>query len=178
MARAFAVALITLGALVVGSAGAQASCVVPPPIQEQVASAGLVFVGTVMSTSDRDRVARVRVESIWRGPDVPTYVEVHGSPVTGTGASSIDRTYSAGTRYLFVLYSPAPPLQDNNCSGTRVYSNEVAALAPAGARSPVPATARDEVQNSAVLYWLPALGFLALVAAAAAIGLRRVGRLR
>ena len=178
MARAFTVALLTLGALVLGSAGAQASCVVPPPIREQVASAGLVFVGTVLSTSDRDRVARVRVESIWRGPEVPTYVDVYGSPVAGSGASSIDRTYSAGTRYLFVLYSADPPLQDNNCSGTRVYSTELAALAPAGARSPAPATAGDELQNAAVLYWLPALGFLALVAAAAVIGLRRVGRLR
>ena len=170
--------LFATAALVAGAEGAQASCVAPLPIREQVASAGLVFVGTVLSTSDRDRVARVRVESIWRGPEVPTYIEVHGSPVTGPGASSIDRTYSAGTRYLFVLYSADQPLQDNSCSGTRVYSNEVAALAPAGARSPAPATAGDEIKNAAVLYWLPALGFLALVAAAAVIGLRRVGSLR
>lgn len=178
MARALLVTMLATATLVAGAVDAQASCVAPPSIREQVASAGLVFVGTVLSTSDGDRVARVRVESIWRGPEVPTYIEVRGSPIAGGGASSIDRTYSAGTRYLFVLYSADQPLQGSNCSGTQVYSSEVAALAPAGARSPAPPTAADEVKNAVTLYWLPALGFLVLVAAAAVIGLRRVGRLR
>jgi hypothetical protein len=176
MARALIVTVLALGALVVGSAGAQASCVAPLSIRDQVASAGSVFIGTVIFTSDNDRVARVRVESIWRGPELPAYVEVHGSPVTGPGASSIDRKYIAGLRYLFVLYSANQPLQDNSCSGTQVFTTELAALAPAGARSPAPSTAGDEIQNALGQYWLPALGLLALVAGAVFIGLRRVGK--
>ena len=179
MARALIVTVLALGVLVVGSAGAQASCVAPLSIRDQVASAGLFFVGTVIFTSDNDRVARVRVESIWRGPELPTYVDVHGSPVSGPGAaSSIDRKYSAGTRYLFVLYGADQPLQDNSCSGTQVYTAELATLAPAGARSPAPPTAGDEIHNAVALYWQPALGVLALMAAAGVIALRRAGRPR
>jgi hypothetical protein len=177
--RSLLVILLAAAALLAGAAGVQASCVVPPPLREQVASAGLVFVGTVIFTSDNDRVARVRVESIWRGPELPTYVDVHGSPVLGPGAaSSIDRKYSAGTRYLFVLYGADQPLQDNSCSGTQVYTAELATLAPAGARSPAPPTAGDEIHNAVALYWQPALGVLALMAAAGVIALRRAGRPR
>lgn len=176
MTRPLVVAILALGALAAGAVGAQASCVAPQSIRDQVASAGLVFVGTVILTSDNDRVARVRVETIWRGPELPAYVDVHGSPMSGVGASSIDRKYTAGTRYLFVLFSADQPLQDNNCSGTQVYSAELATLSPAGARSPAPATAVDEIQNAVRQYWLPALGFLALVATAALIGLLRAGR--
>ena len=178
MARAFLVVVLALGALVVESAGAQASCAVPSPIRDQVSTAELVFVGKVVFTSDNDRVARVRVESIWRGPELPAYVDVHGSSVSGPSASSIDRKFNAGMRYLFVLYSANQPLQDNSCSGTQIFTTELAALAPAGARSPAPATASDEIQNAFSQYWLLALGFLALVAAAVFIGLRRVGKPR
>lgn len=178
MARALLVTLLATAALVAGAAGAQASCVAPSPIRDQVASAGLVFVGTVIFTSDNERAARVKVESIWRGPELPAYVDVHGSPVTGPGASSIDRMYTAGTRYLFVLFSADQPLQDNSCSGTQVYTAELAALAPASARSPAQATAVDEIQNAVRQYWLPGLGFLALFGAAALIGLRRAGKPR
>jgi hypothetical protein len=179
MARALLVTLVAAAALVAGAASAGASCVVPPPIREQVVSASLVFVGTVIFASDNDRVARVKVESIWRGPELPTYVDVHGSPVSGPGAaSSIDRRYKAGTRYLFVLYGADQPLQDNSCSGTQVYTAELAVLSPAGARSPAPPTVGDEIHNAVTLYWLPTLGFLALVAAAGVIALRRAGRPR
>jgi hypothetical protein len=139
----------------------------------------LVFVGTVTFTSDNDRVARVKVESIWRGPELPAYVDVHGSPVSGlSAASSVDRKYSAGTRYLFVLFSANQPLQDNSCSATQVYTTEVAALAPGDARQPAPATAFDDVQNAISQYWLRALGLLAIVGAVVFIGLRRSGRPR
>jgi hypothetical protein len=179
MARALLVTLLASGLFVIEGAGAQASCAAPPSLRDQVASAPVVFVGTVLFTSDNDRVARVKVESIWRGPEMPAYVDVHGSPVSGLStASSVDRKYSAGTTYLFVLFSADRPLQDNSCSATQVYTSELAAFAPADARSPAPATALDPVQNAIGQYWLPALGFLALVAVAVFIGLRRSGRTR
>jgi hypothetical protein len=179
MTRAVLVALLATVAFVAGAAGAQASCAAPPSVRDQAASSPLVFVGTVTFTSDNDRMARVKVESIWRGPELPAYVDVHGSPVSGLStASSVDRKYNAGTRYLFVLFSADRPLQDNSCSATQVYTSELAALAPPDARSAAPATAFDSVQNTIGQYWLPALGFLALVAVAVFIGLRRSRRPR
>jgi hypothetical protein len=172
MARALLVTVLALSALFVGSAGAEASCAMPSSLRDQIASARLVFVGTVVSTSDGDRIARVSVESIWKGPDLPAYVEVHGSPVSGqNAASSIDRRYRAGERDLFVLFSDTAPFQDNSCSATQVYTAEIAALAPADARLPAPAG--DQVQNSAGQYWLPIVVAMILVAATSVILLRR-----
>jgi hypothetical protein len=52
---------------------ASASCaVLPGPIASPLASAPVVFVGTVVSTSNGDREATVKIESIWRGPDIFT----------------------------------------------------------------------------------------------------------
>jgi hypothetical protein len=179
MIRALLVMLLALGAFSVGSANAQASCVAPPSPGDRFGAAGLVFVGTVVYTSDNDRVARVKVESIWNGPELPAYVDVHGSPVSGPGAaSSIDRHYRAGTRYLFVLFSADHPLQDNSCSATQIYTAEVAAFAPVAARSPAPATTVDQFQTAIGQYWLPALGGLVILAAAVVIGLRLSGRTR
>jgi hypothetical protein len=146
----------------------------PSSLRDQIASARLVFVGTVVSTSDGDRLARVKVESIWKGPDLPAYVDVHGSPVSGqSAASSIDRHYRTGEQDLFVLFSESAPLQDNSCSATQAYTAEIAALAPADARLPAPVTAGYQIQNSAGQYWLPIVVAMILAAATSVILLRR-----
>jgi hypothetical protein len=138
-----------------------------------------VFVGTVTSTSDNDRVARVEVQSIWKGPDLPAHVEVHGSPVSGWNAySSVDRRFRAGERDIFVLFSASAPLQDNSCSATQIYTAEIAALAPADARSPAPATPGDEVLGFVSAHWVPLALVLVGLGAAAFIGLRRLRRPR
>src|SRR3981081_736956 len=105
MKRAMLGLLLAVGVLLGGSGGAQASCGALPgaSLRDELATAPVVFVGTVAFTSDNDRVARVRVESIWRGPDLPAYVDVLGSPVTGPfTASSVDRKFRSGERYVFV----------------------------------------------------------------------------
>jgi hypothetical protein len=169
-----ATVLAFYGFLVIGTTGAQASGAMLLSLQEQIATAPLVFVGTVVSTSDDDRVAHVRVESIWKGPTLSAYVDVHGSPVSGPNVhSSVDRTYRAGEKDLFVLFSDRAPYQDNSCSGTQPYTAEVAALAPAGARPPAPVTAVEQVQNWLIEYGLPVGVALVVIAAAAFIGLRR-----
>jgi hypothetical protein len=178
MTRALLVTLFVLSALAAESAAAHASCAAQPSVRDQIGAARLVFVGTVVATSDSDRIARVRVESIWKGPDLPAYVDVHGSPVSGqNAASSIDRHYRAGDRDLFVLFSENAPLQDNSCSATQPYTAELAALAPADARSPAPAATGDQIQDSNGRYWLPILVVAVIVVAAAAfIGRRRWSR--
>lgn len=171
--------LLALAAFgLIGTAGARASCAGPPSVQEQIASARLVFVGTVAFTSDNDRVARVKVESIWKGPHLPAYVYVHGSSASGPfTATSVDRTYRPGERDLFVLFSDREPFQDNNCSATQPYTAELSSLAPADARPPAQPTASDQIANLVGQYWLP-LVVAVLVIIGAFIGLRRVARSR
>ena len=175
MTKAWLAAVVAAyGFLVIGTAGAQASCAMLPSLQAQITTAPLVFVGTVVSTSDDDRVAHVRVESIWKGPTLSAYVDVHGSPVSGFGVySSIDRTYRAGERDIFVLFSDGSPYQDNSCSATQPYTAEIAAFAPADARPPAPVTPVEQVQNWLIQYWLPVGVALVVIAATAFIGLRR-----
>ena len=179
MSKVCAAVLLALAAFaVISSTSARASCAGPPSVKDQVATARLVFVGTVAFTSDNDRVARVRVESIWKGPDLPAYVYVHGSPVSGPfTATSVDRTYRLGERDLFVLFSDRQPFQDNNCSATQPYTTELSALAPPDARLPAAPTIVDHAANLVGQYWLPiAVGVLVIVGAF--IGLRRVARSR
>jgi hypothetical protein len=179
MAKALLLMLLVVSAFVAVGTSAQASCAGTGSLRDWLVSARVVFVGTIVSTSDNDRVAHVRVESIWKGPDLSSYVDVHGSPVSGPfAASSIDRHFRAGERDLFVLYSAQAPLQDNSCSATQVYTTEIAALAPAGARLPASPSPVDQVQISAGQYWLPITVAVVVVAVAAFIVGRRLRRPR
>ena len=153
MAARWMAAVIVCGLLVLaGGRPASASCAGggpgSPSLGDQLAAAPVVFVGTVVYTSDQDRVARVKVESVWRGPTMPAYVDVHGSPVSGPfTASSVDRHYQSGGRYLFVPVSGSPPFDDNSCSLTQPYTDALGQYAPTDARSPGPSTPTDAVQN-------------------------------
>src|SRR5438105_2495760 len=171
MIRRLVLAVPVAALLAVAAPGhAIASCVEAPTLQTSLGSAALVFVGTVTYTSDADRVAHVRVESIWRGPQLDGYVDVHGSPVSGQGSySSVDRQYSAGMRYLFVLYSANQPLQDNSCSATQPYSAALAAYAPAEAHDPSAPSLGDEFQNFVFMHAWPIGAALALMALVVAV---------
>ncbi|HEY8644061.1 MAG TPA: hypothetical protein VIO84_15010 [Candidatus Dormibacteraeota bacterium] len=155
---------------------AAASCATLPGAGNPFATAPVVFVGTVLSTSDNDRRARVKVESVWRGPDLLTYVQVNGSPVSGPfTASDVDRHYQAGTRYIFVPANSAPPFDDNSCTATQPYTQAIARQAPADARPPRPGGDPGEPG-----WWPPAIAaLLVLTGGALVVGvylLRRRGR--
>jgi hypothetical protein len=162
---------IALGAMIVaGGANASASCVQPRPLPQGLDESQIVFVGTVVYTWDGDRQARVRVESIWRGPVLPAYVEVHGSPAEGAStATSVDRTYKAGGRYLFALSGTSPPFADNICTATQIYTPALDAYAPAHPQQPMSPTAIDPVANVAGPYWPIGLVVILLLAAAAVL---------
>ena len=116
----------------------------------------------------------MKVESIWKGPNLPAYVDVHGSPVSGPfTATSVDRTYRPGERDLFVLFSDRQPLQDNNCSATRPYTAELSVLAPPDARLPAAPTIVDHAANLVSQYWLPIVIAILVVIVGAFVGLRR-----
>ena len=167
-----------------GAQTAEASCggggPGSPSLGDRIAAAPTVFVGTVVYTSDQDRVARVKVESIWRGPGLQAYIDVHGSPVSGPfTASSVDRHYQSGTRYLFVPVNALPPFDDNSCSLTQPFAADLSAYAPTDARAPGPATFSDHIQNfvGQNAWVLPVL-FVLLVATALVALIRTRGRRR
>lgn len=161
-----------------GATIAQASCIAPPPLKDVLSAAPVVFVGMVVSTADGGRRARVRVESIWKGGSLPAYVDISGSLASGpTTATSIDRTFESGRRYLFVPFDDRPPFQDNKCSATQPYTVGVAAYAPSDARAPNPLTLADWAQNLFGKAWqeLAIMGIIVIViGAVAAVWRRRV----
>lgn len=117
-----------------------ADCMMPPPVQEAAQTAEIVFVGTVAETSNRNAWASVVVEEVWRGPDQPAAVVVKGGPA-GNMATSVDRAFEAGMKYLFFPYpDEAGGLTDNSCTNTVEWSADLAQLRPAGARQPLGAT--------------------------------------
>src|SRR5882762_397192 len=99
------VALVSVG--LAGSTGARASCAVSGPLSsvaDEIGAAKLVFVGSVLFTTDNNRTARVKVESIWKGPKLPAYVDIHGeAPGSGPfSGSEGDHQFQTGLQYLFV----------------------------------------------------------------------------
>jgi hypothetical protein len=112
-----------------------ASCAIMADIRDAMTSADIIFVGTVTATANRDTWATVTVEDVWRGPDQPAQVLIKGGPA-GNAATSVDRTFAVGEKYLFFPYAdPAGGISDNSCSSTRVWSPDLAALRPADARA-------------------------------------------
>ena len=168
------------GAVFTGSGTADASCAIggpPPTVTAKLASADVAFVGVVVYTSDYNRLARVRVESIWKGPRIPAYVDVHGEDI-GSGlfsSSEGDHQYQAGQRYLFFPLNDHPPFQDyGDCnSSTEVYTSEVAAYVPADARLPNPPTQVDAVANFTGQVSSGAIAGLVLVLAVIGVWVRR-----
>ena len=156
---------------------ASASCIAPPGLglggTSLLDGASVVFVGTVLSTSNGDRVARVRVESVWKGGPVPVVVTVSGTPDPGSAATSVDRTFAPGRRYLFLPSNTTSPYQDSSCSATQPYAPVLDSLRPPGAQAP---TGTDGLDQTTASWWVWALGAAGIaigVGLVAWIGFRR-----
>lgn len=118
-------------------ATALGSCMPPPPLEEAVKTADVVFVGVVTATSNQNFWASVQVEEVWRGPDQPRGVVVRGG-TGGNAMTSIDRSFEPGVTYLFFpSVDPALGLADNSCSSTTPWTEAMVALRPADAREPI-----------------------------------------
>jgi hypothetical protein len=116
---------------------ALADCMMPPAVQDAVKSADIVFVGTVTETANRNTWASVAVEEVWRGPDQPATVLVKGGS-GGDMISSVDRSFEAGTKYLFFPYlGEGGELADNSCTNTTPWTADLAQIRPADARQPL-----------------------------------------
>jgi hypothetical protein len=181
MAGKLFVAFLALVYVAVGAAtSVNASCAgTPPSISQEIGNARVVFVGTVLYTSDNNRTARVRVESIWKGPALPIYENVHGeAPGSGPfSGSEADHLYKQGQRYLFGPLNTSSPFVDYGECGTlsQPYTAELATYAPPDARAPTPAMLVDQAESAVGQYWLPALLVTVVVAIGVAVLLRTRG---
>ena len=97
--RGARVTLATFAVLaVVSPTAAHASCMPPLELAAAIEQADVVVVGTVTATTSRSRIATLDVDEVWKG-DVGATFEVAGG-ARGDVASTVDRTYESGTRYL------------------------------------------------------------------------------
>lgn len=111
---------------------ASASCVFLGPYPQRLAEAEIVFVGTVEETSNKDRNVVVIVEEIWKGSEIPETVEIRGGAQGRRTASSVDRHFEAGVRYLFApdMQAPAGFFMDNACTPTRPFVDRLERFRP------------------------------------------------
>ncbi len=126
-------------------------CVQPLPLEKAVASADLVFVGTVTAVDNGGRMATVTVTELWKG-DVPTPVILNGGQNPAT-QSPDDRVFDVGATYLFVPTMVNGALVDSACSPTVPWSDDLARLRPQSIGQPL-RTAPASPGPLAFLGWL------------------------
>jgi len=125
-----ALVLTAVVATLLSADPAEASCGTPPPLSQRLQEATVVFVGRVVTTTDNGRTAHVRVEQVWKGAPLSDRVTVKGGPDDESARSSVDRSFRAGARYLFVPERAGGQFRDTSCSATVEYSGALAQFVP------------------------------------------------
>lgn len=152
---------------------ALASCTAPPPLDQAIAEAETVFVGTVVGLDFDARLATFEVIEVWKGAVGPEAL-VNGGPglqelaaarAQGQNVfSSVDRQFGAGETYLVVSHGRSGEfLFDNACSSTQLVSAETELARPATAHAPSAASEPLEATeiDTGVPWILPAIGVTA-----------------
>jgi len=117
------IALALVAAAVVGPAGAaHAQCGPTLEVEDSLVRAEVVFVGTVVDRSNRDRTAIMDVHEVWKGTRLPASVTVNGGPEDISQFTSVDRSWLLGQTYLVMPANDRSPFQDSLCSGTQLWS--------------------------------------------------------
>ena len=162
VAAAWLVLLAGATALPGARPAALAACATVPSLDAAVAEGDVVFVGTVVHLENQDRWATVRVEERWNDArDLPETVVVRGGPDPGT-ATGQDRTYLKD-RYLFAATGGPDVLQDDACSATARWTDDLASFRPAGV------TANQDVVNDVAVSEFELDDYLPLIALAGAL---------
>ncbi|MGI8791870.1 MAG: hypothetical protein ACR2H3_01610 [Acidimicrobiales bacterium] len=173
---------------------AGASCAAPLDVPDAIVQSDVVIVGTVTATRSRDRIATVNVEEVWKG-DVGNAFQVAGGPAKDNAATSVDRTYAVGTRYLIFAIEPGAHssrgtfgarYEDGNCSTTQTWSESLSAFRPASASvvtEPPPTSVltrpgATSPGESRTAWWLLAAVFATATVAGAALVRARFQRRR
>ena len=136
-ARSLLVVTIAGAGLVLLPSLAQASCALPPSMEEGIEASRATFVGTVSAVENYRRWATVDVLEVWNG-EVESEVVVKGGPKDPVGGdhvvTTVDRSYRVGKTYLFVVYAGnGSVFRDNICSLTTAFGPQVARFRPASA---------------------------------------------
>jgi hypothetical protein len=103
---------------------------------------------------------------VWQGPDLPTTVEVNGGQEPGV-SSSVDRQYTAGSRYLFAVAISEGVLRDNACTMTSEWADDLLRFRPPVPRAPVQPV--DAKAGESGADWLPFVSAAIVVTVGAAI---------
>ena len=158
---------------------AEASCFRPPDVEADLVSSDLVFVGLVTELANENRWAVFRLEEVWKGDPGGDRVEVRAGPGP-RAATSNDRTYVAGERYLvfasdlsggpgaWVDSGEGARWVDSACSATRPYESSLGRFRP----GPVSSESGSSVATAVIV------GAVVILAAGAmvAVVLRRRSR--
>jgi hypothetical protein len=130
---------------------ATASCAVEPGPHDPTAGARVAFVGTVVSATDDQHRALVRVESVWRGPQLSAEVTVESDvlPPPGVGIEDL-AIFNPGWRYLFVPENTSQPFKFPGCGGPIQYSSDLDRYRPGTAHPPLTASG---VSDALQLAW-------------------------
>ncbi len=168
--RSAAATLLFAAAVLMTPGIAMASCIEPPPLDQAIAEAESVFVGTVVALDFDARLATFEVIEVWKG-SVGAEAVVNGGPGLQELAAaraegqnlftSVDRQFGAGQTYLVVSHGRSGEIFfDNACSNTQLLSAETELARPATAY--VPEAAPEPLEATEVdkgLPWiLPAIG--------------------
>ena len=114
------------------AAPVMADCQMAGSVADELARVRVAFVGTV--TEVNGSTATFDVAEVWKG-DVGEVVEVGGAFDDGSFGED-DRGWNVGATYLVLPYVEGNFLRDTICSATTAWTDELAALRPAGVETP------------------------------------------
>lgn len=119
--------LVLLGTLAAVAApgatpAAHAQCGNPAPFDTALVEANTVFVGEVISLSNRNREASMRVIEVWKGRQLPATVVVEGGSSDPTDFGPDDRTFQQGRTYLVFSDDTRSPFTSDRCTATKLYT--------------------------------------------------------
>jgi hypothetical protein len=175
--RRLVLTAIALGASLLSPGSVLADCAPAPGLEAAISSSDLAFVGTVTSVQHEGRSARVEVAEIWRGGELPSEVTVSGGR-DPTQPMEDDRTFEAGTTYLFFPTIQDGRMVDGICSATTAWTDSMAALRTVDAHAPAPGAPPPSGPFAALGELGPAIATAALLgglalAIAVVVGRRR-----
>jgi hypothetical protein len=164
-------AILAIVVLALSAAPVTADCQMAGPLEEELATAEVVFVGTAAEVIRS--MARFEVHEVWAGP-VGESVEVHGL-TSGVEFSEDDRHWEAGATYLVVPYVEAGVLRDSICSATVEWTDELEVLRPADAVIVGSENAAEAESGSVPMALVAVIGIAAVVVAVSVLAFRRRG---
>lgn len=154
--------------------GAAASCEADDrPVEARMREYPVVFKGRVVGLRDEDRTARFEVDEVWKGV-VDAEVVVYGGPVQDAGfgqtvSTSNDRAWHGGVTYLVFAREEPRGFEDDACSPTREWTDDLVAARPADWSEPSPIVDDNDGLSGLAALAIIGAGLVAIAGAGAAV---------